>query len=158
MYSICSLQFSSPVPGAPQAGTRVDILHAALGAPWGASLQRPVQQTLTTAGLVHMQITWAAFQQVVFAVHTLWSWYIHPELECTGALAILIRTNRKYVNSAWLRFFFFPQKKQKVILVQKVPCFGGSEHAGCVLRNKPAMILYLGEYLKAQSGTILQIS
>lgn len=46
---------------------------------------------------------------------------------------------------------FFPQKKQKVILVQKVPCFGRSEHVGFVLRNKPAMILYLGEYLKAQS-------
>lgn len=106
-------------------------------------------QTLTTPGVEHMQITWAGFQEVVFAVHTLWSWDIHPELERTGALAILVRTNRKYVSSPWLRFFFSPQK---------VPCFGRLEHVGFVLRNKPAIIPDLGEYLKAQSGRILQIN
>lgn len=120
-------------------------------------MQRPAQQTPTTPALLHMQITWAGFQELAFALHTLWSWCTHPELECTGALAILTRANRKYVNSAWLRFFF-PQKKQKVTLVQEVPCFGGSEHVGFALRNKPAIIFDLEEYLKTQSGRILQIN
>lgn len=67
----------------------------------------------------------------------------------------------KYVNSAWLSFcccFFFSTGKKKVTPVQKVPCLGRSEHVGFVVRNKPAMILYLGEYLKTQSGRILQIN
>jgi len=42
--------------------------------------------------------------------------------------------------------------------VQKVPCLAKSEHVGFEVRNKPPMILYLGEYLKAPSGRILQIN
>lgn len=59
-------------------------------------------------------------------------------------------------NSAWLRFFF-PQKNQKVTLVQMLALFW-KIRAGFVLKNKPTMILDLGEYLKAQSGRILQIN
>ena len=98
MYSICSLQlqdlFSSPVPGGPQAETSAyapEFLHSELGAPQDTCLHRPVQQILTTQGLVHMQIAWACFQKVVFAVHVPWSWYIHPESACTSVM--LIRTN-----------------------------------------------------------------
>lgn len=83
--------------------------------------------------------------RAAFAVHTT-AELQHPELECTGALAILTRTKRKYENSAWWRFFLFSsRKKQKEIPAQKVPCFGRSEHVGFVLRNKPAMIFDLGE-------------